>query len=241
MEAPGHGRDPSRMDGEELLGLVQAYQLRYRSMMENPEVRRVFLFRNHGRDAGASLPHPHAQLVGVAFLPPELARRERALEDRIRSGGGCPLCGISREEPEWGRRNVCSTEKFHLLVPWAAEAPYELWVVPRQHRSSFGDAGASDLEDLAFLLGRSLRLYRTALGSLPYNLMLHSGGRRGDDGGGHWWLQLRPRVGHPAGFEMASGVFINAGAPEEHGEELQRAWREREPSANHGGKGDGKR
>ena len=103
-----------------------------------------------------------------------------------------------------------------VLSPWAARSPFELWILPRAHRSSFESAGAEELRAVADVLRTALRKMDVALEKPAYNLFLHTMPlREPQNDFYHWHLELKPVLTQQAGFEWASGCYINPTPPEE--------------------------
>ncbi|HET6950472.1 MAG TPA: hypothetical protein VFI47_08855 [Acidimicrobiales bacterium] len=158
-------------------------------------------FVNHGPAAGASLEHPHAQIV-AAGVPPSVLLEEAA---RISPGGRCTICAeIDRlgDDPEL----LVAGGDAVLWCPWWAGSDYEMLLAPRRHRPRFEDAGA-ELGAVAAVLGDGLRRVDVALGGPPYNLAVHSR-PAGVGTDGHWHVHIWPRLQREAGFERATGVLI---------------------------------
>ena len=215
IETPEHGRDLPDMAPDELAAVVDTYHARYLAVSESAPSCRVFLFRNRGRAAGTSILHAHAQLIATICIPPEVRVREIRMLGYHNDFGRCLLCSLPEIEPGWADRLVLEDESFHVFVPWAAETPHELWVVPRRHQAEFGEATAKERRALAVMLGKALRLLRDRADDPPYNLLIHSPRRsRSGSQALHWFVQIRPRIGQSAGFELASGISINASSPE---------------------------
>jgi UDPglucose--hexose-1-phosphate uridylyltransferase len=217
IDSPTHLGDLCSMEPNALVRAVEGWAARYAAMCERPGLTRVLLFRNRGPMAGNSLRHPHAQLIGLELDPPGMRARDKAFRElRRESGGACPLCEPEGTEPDFQDRLVRRTPHLSAWVPWAAEAPFEMWIAPRRHTPDFRTSMEEGLGgDLAHLLGWITRRYRDAAGDPDYNLLLHSPGPRDPDPENlHWWIRLRPRVGHFAGLELLSGVVVNPSSPE---------------------------
>lgn len=216
IETPRHDRDLPDMDDDELAAVVDAYHARYLSISESAPSCRVFLFRNRGRAAGTSLRHPHAQLIATTAVPPEVRVREIRMLGYEGDHGRCLLCALPEWEADWEDRVVAKNERFTAVVPWAAETPFEVWIVPRHHQAEFGEADVEERAAFARILGEVLRAYRDRGGDPDYNLMIHSPRRsRSGSRAFHWFVQIRPRASQLAGFELASGIAINPSAPED--------------------------
>lgn len=215
IETPQHVRDLPDMRPEELSEVIEMYHRRYLAVSESAPWCRVFLFRNRGRAAGTSIEHPHTQLVAMTAIPPEVRVREIRMLAYHNDHGRCLLCALSEVEPGWTERLVLETDHFQAFVPWAAEVACEVWIVPRRHQAEFGETTRQEREALADVLGEVLRRLRHRAGDPPYNFMIHSPRRsRSGSPAFHWFLQIRPRTAQVAGFELASGVSINASSPE---------------------------
>jgi len=215
IETPVHGRDLPDMDVEERRKVIETYHARYLAISESAPSCRVFLFRNHGSAAGASIEHPHAQLVATTAIPPEVRVREIRMLAFHNDHGRCLLCTLSELEPGWDDRMVLENEHFQAFVPWAAEAECELWVLPRRHQAEFGGTTLEERHALSDMLGELLRRLRDRAGDPAYNLMIHSPRHsRSGSPAFHWFLQIRPRRSQHAGFELASGISVTASTPE---------------------------
>jgi len=217
IESPRHDTDLATMSADQLRAVVGLYRERSRTLLARNGVAATVLFRNRGRDAGASLVHPHAQIVALDMVPPHVA----ALGDWGRRyherHGRCPLCDELAIERNDGRRIVEKNDGFVALVPFAAEHPYEIWIVPKQHQPSFAALGDDALGQFAALVGRSLRRLNAALDCRPYNFVLDSAPSSERSAGyWHWKLRIVPDVAVWGGFELGAGMPINPSSPEEN-------------------------
>ncbi len=220
VHSPHHDLALARMDPEPAFRLMRAYRLRYRELCRRPGVRQVLIILNHGREAGASLEHPHTQVFALPLVPGAVREELR----RLRRAGsrGCPLCAAVEEARREGR-TVLENGSFAALAPFSARQPYETWFVPLRHREDFSRAGEKELRGLADILRRTLRGLNELLDDPPYNLWLHSAPCGEEHPYYHWHLELIPRLAVTAGFEMASGMFINPVPPEEAARRLAEA------------------
>lgn len=176
----------------------------------------VLALYNHGREAGASLAHPHGQLFATRLSAPVIDEELAGAEEAHRQVSGCVFCHMIDQELQAGERIVAERPDFVALAPWAARSAFETWIIPRQHQADFGMAG----EDLAAALGVFLRdvLWRITheLGDIPLNWYIHSDPSAAGDAlrSYHWHLEIRPKLAELAGFELGTGTFINTVAPE---------------------------
>ena len=179
----------------------------------------VHLLVNERREAGASLPHTHAQLYALDFVPAAIAReRERFGAHATRTLGGNLLGDLVQEEVRRGERIVAIDDEAVALAPYASRLPYQLMVVPRRPRMRFEDDGPTGAALLHDVLGR---LARRLGASPPLNLWVRTAPR----GAEHfcWRIDVLPRLTHLAGLELGTGVHLNIVAPERAAAELREA------------------
>ena len=174
---------------------------------------------NEGAPAGASLPHSHAQLYALPFVPAQVAReRERFTAYFERTQGRNLLADLLQEEVRGRERLVAVDDEAVVICPFASRMPYELMVIPRKPRARFeddGPLGASLLHDALSRLGRALG------GMPPLNIWV----RTAPSGAGEfcWHIAVVPRLAHLAGLEMGTGVSLNIVPPERAAEHLRNA------------------
>ena len=165
---------------------------------------------NEGLDAGASLPHTHAQLYALPSVPAALAReRERFSAHAIRTQGRNLLGDVVQEEVRLRERVVAIDAEGVAICPWASRLPYQVMIVPRRPRPRFEDEGALAGRLLHDVLARLERV----LGAVPpLNLWVRTAPR----GAEHfcWRIDVLPRLTHLAGLEMGVGIFLNTLPPE---------------------------
>lgn len=224
IESARHDVRPERMSPPELQAALDLYRRRLEATTgEAPELF-PSLFRNQGAGAGASLLHPHAQLVATRAAGPTRRIREERLVRYRRESGDCLLCRLVDLEPG-GRRRVVEEDAHHrAYVPWAPERPLEVWLLPRRHRASFADVDSDELQSLAGVLGRTLRRIAALAAEPDYNYIVHtSAGARAADPALHWFVRIRPITARTAGFELDTGIVVNPSDPIDDAERLRTA------------------
>ena len=216
IETPRHDLDPSRMSAAELSSVIAGYHNRYVALSHRIEDAHLVLFRNHGRHAGTSLVHAHAQVYAARTPVPDITRRERRARAYHHKTGACLICSLEELEPDTEARTVAENRSFRAVVPWAPATNLEVWIIPRDHQASFAEATVTQRTDLAEMLGTVLGRYRERAGDPSYNGIWHSARLRDAEASHlHWFVQLRPRLTRSAGFELASGVDIAPSDPRE--------------------------
>jgi UDPglucose--hexose-1-phosphate uridylyltransferase len=177
------------------------------------------LIVNERLEAGASLPHTHAQLYALDFVPAVVAReRERFGAYATRTMGHNLLGDLVAEEVRLGERVVAIDEEAVLLAPFASRLPFQLMLAPRRPRTRFEEEGPLG----AALLHDGLRRLARHLGSSPpLNLWV----RTAPQGAEHfcWRIDVMPRLTHFAGLELSTGLNLNIVAPEDAAAALRAA------------------
>ncbi len=222
IEAARHDATLASLSPAEVEGVLLAYRERIVDLKRDGRLRYIIIFKNQGAAAGASLEHPHSQLIALPIVPrnaqAELdgARAHYAAKER------CIYCDILREEKRDGRRIAYENERFVVFCPYASNRAFETWIVPKAHESNFEDMPLASLPHLADALRTTLRKLDRALENPPYNFMLHSNPLREPASPAyHWHLELVPTLAGVAGFEWGTGFFINPTPPEEAAEFLR--------------------
>ena len=200
--------DLSDKDVARVLGAYRQRLLAYRG----GPFRSTVVIVNHGRTAGASLEHPHSQVIATVARPELVQAELDRLGASASPGAACAACAVVERERA-GARAVEERDGLLTICPWASAAPYEALLLPVSHQPRFELGDESGDLATAGALGRLLRRFTAVVGSsAPYNLVLHSAPAGVDDF--HWHLHLIPRLTTYGGFELATGIIINVVDPD---------------------------
>lgn len=226
IETPHHDRSFATLTEDEAAEVVRMYRDRFRFIAADPRLEYVLIFRNHKREAGASLEHPHSQIIGAPVMPPAVAEEIREMEAYRMAYGSCVVCDMLERELSEGTRVVTSNGHFVAIEPFASRTPFETWIIPRAHSGSFGDLEDEEIPALAAILRDVLARIREGLSDPAYNYMIHTAplGRREEGfepGVYHWHIEIIPKLVIAAGFEMGTGTYINVTTPESAAEFLR--------------------
>ncbi len=191
--------------------LVQVFQmLEKRRLALGKKYKHVSIFKNYGREAGASLPHSHIQIIASNIIPTIVAQEQEAARRYFRKWHRCAWCD---ELKKLDRKRIAA--ETHHSIAVAANAPrfpYELWLMPRRHCGNFSNLDSEEALDLCRTLKRMLQKLGE-LGKPPYNLVFHYSKKTRDDSY-HFHLELMPRLSTHAGYELGDGVYIVNVSPE---------------------------
>ncbi len=215
VETPEHGKQLPFLDTRQIEDILWAYRARYLDLKKDPRLKHILIFRNYGRVAGASLGHPHSQLVATPVVPVQVAAELAGAQRYQDYHDRCAYCDILRQEMNEGQRLVSENEHFIAFEPYAAKYPFETLILPRRHCPSFAAISAEEQTAFAAMLGDALRRIHLCLDDAPYNYNIHTAPcDRDDKDEFHWHLRVFPRLTIAAGFEMGTGVYINVTPPE---------------------------
>jgi UDPglucose--hexose-1-phosphate uridylyltransferase len=215
VETPEHDTHLGLLPADHVAEVLRAYRERYVDLDRDPRFQYALLFRNHGRTAGASLSHPHSQLIALPVLPRRVEEELEVARRYFAEHARCLYCEVAAEEMRRGERVVYENDAFLAYEPHASRFPFETWVLPKFHQASFGALGDEELPALAEVLGSALHKLHVALENPPYNFIVHSAPYASlPEHLYHWHIEIMPRLTSVAGFEWGTGFYINVVPPE---------------------------
>ena len=204
IETRDHSRQPALMNVDEVTDIVEVYFKRYNELLKEPGIELVTVFRNHGRSAGTSLVHPHSQIVATPIIPYYLRHKILQTMNYYDDTGHCIFCDIIRQETELQERIISENDEFLVFAPFAAKRPYELLIIPKRHKASFGKTNRQERQSLGRVLRDTLKRMYLALKNPDYNLIIHSAPYQEDPADYyHWRIRIVPRLSKQAGFEIS--------------------------------------
>jgi UDPglucose--hexose-1-phosphate uridylyltransferase len=223
IETPRHDLTLATMGDAAVEQVLWAFQERVRDLKQDRRFRYIIIFKNHGAAAGAALDHSHSQLIALPIVPREVRDEVEGARAHFANKERCVFCDILRQESRDGKRLIAETGDIVAIAPYAPRFPFETWLLPRRHLAHFEDAHRHEVASLARLLGEILRRMNRMLCDPPYNLLIHSApiGENGDYY--HWHVEIIPKLTKIAGFEWATGFYLNPTSPEEAAQVLRDA------------------
>ena len=216
LHSPDHAASFPALGTARAAGVVELWSARTAALGSREDVGYVFVFENRGRMLGATIDHPHSQIMAFNQIPP-VPKAEL-------SKSNCDLCEDPREGLIVTRRS-----RWLASVPWAPSWPYEILIFPHPHVADLPAAGLQLRTELAAILVDCLtRLERLFGPDAPYMLWIHQRPADGHDWpAAHLHLHLAPVWRAPgvrrhlAAAELGAGVFFDPVDPQEAAAQLR--------------------
>jgi UDPglucose--hexose-1-phosphate uridylyltransferase len=222
IESPRHIASLTDLTPDEARLLLVAYRDRIAALRQNKQFKYVQIFKNVGPAAGASLEHAHSQLVALPDVPEVIQQEVASCREFYETTGRSLLAAMAEDELAAGDRIVAQSPRFLAFCPYASRFPYEVWLLPRAQQASFEFAKDEELGELSTFLQEVIGRIEGTLGRVAYNYFLHT--EPFDTSAYdhyHWHIEIFPRLTKAAGFEWATGMFINPFLPEAAAQSLR--------------------
>lgn len=216
IESPRHEDRFTFLPHDQMVLVFRAFRNRIHDLGRDHRFRYVMVFKNYGRAAGASLEHSHSQLVALPILPRMVISELDGSRYYFKYKDRCVFCDIIRQEAQQDTRVVCQNDYFVTLTPFAPRSPFEMWIMPKHHSSSYADQNDQSLSALADIFSETMRRLDACIANVPYNFVLHTqplGSQPLEYY--HWHFEIVPKLTSIAGFEWGTGFYINPMPPED--------------------------
>ncbi|MEX2264343.1 MAG: galactose-1-phosphate uridylyltransferase [Bryobacteraceae bacterium] len=216
VETPDHEARLVDLSERQVEDLLWAFRDRMLDLKKDKRLCYIVIFKNHGEAAGASLAHSHSQIIALPVVPKRVREELDGAKTYFTYKERCAYCDVIRQETQSGARLVTETDMFVVLQPYAPRFPFETLILPKRHRSHFEDADAPSFQNLAWVLRSTLRKLDKVLECAPYNFVIHTAPiQQAPMEHYHWHVEIMPKLTKVAGFEWATGFYINPTPPEE--------------------------
>lgn len=195
--------------------VLDVYQERYLALMNRKFVNYISIFQNQGPSAGASVYHPHSQLIALPVIDPDIHRSLEGSWHYFRANRRCVHCTMIEWEMEQEERIVYQNSEFVVICPFVSKAAFEMRIYPVNHKAYFEKVTDHEKEKLADALSVALRKLYKGLGDPDYNYFVHTAPCDGQSYDHyHWHLEIFPKTSVWAGFEIGTGIEISTIKPE---------------------------
>ncbi|MFH1797940.1 MAG: galactose-1-phosphate uridylyltransferase [Candidatus Omnitrophota bacterium] len=223
IETPDHNKEVKDQTTDEILNVISVLQYRAEDLYKDQRFRYILVFKNKGKSAGASLAHPHHQIIGLPITPKRVREELQGAQAYFKLKERCIYCDLIEQEASWGERIVYENDGFICFCPYASRFPFEVWILPKEHSIDFyGEKAKGAAKELADMFKTLFNKYDKILKNPEYNYVIHSAPNRFSRSGYwqtieqdfHWHIELFPKLVTVAGFEWGSGFYINPMSPE---------------------------
>lgn len=223
IETPHHHKDFDNLSIGNIVLILKTYRQRYLDLSKDKRIKYILIFKNYGIDGGASLEHPHSQLIATPIIPRRVKEELKGAKEYFDLNRRCIFCDYIKQEIKSKDRLIKETEKYVAISPFAARFPFETWILPKCHSARYEETGDNDILSLARMMKEVLSKIKKKLNNPPYNFIIHTAPSKEFssrecldlDKKYHWHIEIIPRLSKIAGFEWGTGFYINTTSPEE--------------------------
>ncbi len=215
IENPNHDKEMADLTVEQVEVILRVYRDRCQDLKKDPRFKYVLIFKNYGADAGATLEHPHSQLIALPVVPSRVQGELKGALKHFDYTERCIFCDILEQKTTRKNLEIMSDQGIIAMAPFASRFPFETWVFPESHESYFEALTDEKLRPLALVLKTTLLKIKTALKDPSYNFMIHTHPVHGKEQESfHWHIEIIPHLTEVSGFELGTGFYLNPTSPE---------------------------
>ena len=214
IETPDHRAMLATMSDDQVAQVLWTWRERIRDLRRDLRLKSFLVVKNVGEAAGASLDHPHSQLLALPIVPKHLQDELDVAHAHHSKTRRCVFCQVLELEVAHGKRMLAVDDEVAAFAPFASRMPFEVWLLPRTHQAAFDDVSDATLKAVGARLRDVMRLLHVALVSPPYTLLLHTAPVGEGAEFYHWHLEIVPRLMPISGVAFDGGMYINPMPPE---------------------------
>ena len=208
IETRRHGLDINEFSVDHIVRVFNAYIDRFNYLRNMDGIKHVIIFKNEGGKAGASIAHSHSQIIALPILPPKTEKEASDYNKYRLEYATCPYCDVIKKEID-KPRVIWEDENLFVLAPYASDAPYGVWLLPKRHMRMVSDLNRAEKESIAIAL--KMVLGKLDEFGISYNYFIENAVNTEDY---HLHIKIAPRPNIWAGLELGTGIIINPIAPE---------------------------
>ncbi|MEK7084914.1 MAG: DUF4931 domain-containing protein, partial [Patescibacteria group bacterium] len=219
-----HKRSIGFMSREEISLVFSAYRARFLALKDERCVEYILIFHNNGPAAGATVPHPHSQILALPITPADVSRSLAGSERYFEKYKKCVHCTGIKKELRDGARIIYKNKSFVSLCPYASRASFEIRIFPRRHDPYFESMEEGEFGEFVDAVEATFRKLKEALNDPDYNFFIHTAPVSGKKFANyHWHMEILPRTATYGGVELGTGMEIIKMPPEEAARMLRKA------------------
>lgn len=217
-----HDKSIGQFSRKAMKELIDAYQSRYLSLMGKSFVNHISIFHNHGKAAGASVAHPHSQIITTPLVDVDLNTALVNAKKYFRQSKGCIYCQLLDHEKNTKKRVVFENKEFLIICPFASKSAFEMIISPKKHSPYFEKITEEEKWELAGAFLAAMSKLHKGLNDPAYNFYLHTSPSDNKKYPFyHWHWTILPKTATWAGFESGAGMEISTIEPEKAAEYLR--------------------
>lgn len=211
-----HKKNIAHLSEKNGVEFFEVLQRRYREMKKDRCLVYTSTFFNWGEKAGASLYHPHFQLVTLPIIPPHISRSLSGSADYFKKHKRCVHCEIIAFEKKDKKRIIAENKTALAVAPFVSRQPFQIKIFPKKHRPYFEETPSAEIRDAVSVLRTVLLKMEKNLRDPDFNLFIHTAPLKNQTRYKHyhWHMEIIPKISVPAGFELSTGVDINVVDPD---------------------------
>jgi len=216
IESPYHAKDTEDLLVEEIERSLSMANRRSQDLRKDSRFKYIMIFKNYGPAAGASIDHPHMQIIALPMIPKNVLEEINGAKDYFKYRERCIFCDMLIQERSEGERIIQENNHFTSFCPFVSRFPFEIWILPKAHQNCFCVITAEQIPALAMILKDTIRRIKDIFGNIAYNYIIHSSPCAADSENEsfHWHIEIMPKLMRVAGFEWGSGCYIVPTPPE---------------------------
>jgi len=224
IETPDHDKTLTDLTQEEMRSVISQYQSRFRQLSNDNRFKYVVIFKNFGSSAGATVEHPHSQIIALPMVPKTVLEELNGAQHYHQYRGRCIFCDMISQEYQDKDRIVVENSSFLAFCPYAPRYAFETWIIPKGHSADFGSTAENAQTHLAQILQDVLVRIKKALGNPSYNYYLHTAPiGYATPACYHWHIEIIPKLTRSVGFEWGTGLHIVPTFPQDAARYLREA------------------
>jgi len=224
IATPDETKTLATIDVEQWGYVLSVVQDRLRWLYTQKGVAYVAIYADSGKASGTKIEHPHLNMISFSTIPPKIEEEANSSHRILNEKGVYPMSQLVNSE-SGGPRQILQTEGFIALSPWAPSHPYEFWICPKKHATSFSKISQKEINDLALILRASLGGLSTSIKDVSFNIAFHLSPEKKNSKQIHWHVEVYPQTTPRSGLDLGFGIFMNELTPEKAAEELGAACR----------------
>ncbi|WP_105617346.1 galactose-1-phosphate uridylyltransferase [Vallitalea okinawensis] len=220
IESNRHHDNYFNMTQEDFERIIRMYKHRYLAYIKDDTVKYVSIFKNHLREAGASLEHPHSQIIGLPIIPKDVEEEFLRCQTFALTHQKSLHQQVMEKEIKENKRVIHDSFNFLVLAPYASLFNYEIQIIYKQTKA-FDQLREEEVCELAGIYEKLFEGLYVKVGNVPFNMFFHFYPIPSKCDFYHWHIHVTPRLSMQAGFELSTGIYVNSVSPEQVANDLK--------------------